>query len=293
MGYVASVDVTNEILQPGYDAKLEDEESSSDFELLSTQSSKTIEKILRICSGSYISEERINEFKSKFVYESTVFVEKDGKNPILMRVSYKTITIFISNIKKEKKERSQKKLDTIQNNLNIIIEDYNLDYSFRKLAAKILDHVELCNYQINYVRTQTKNLDKFTEQINSAKNKLKLQKKALEKIHNKLLNQVLVSLSIFTGLAFLLFGGLDTLGNLGQFFENIDSNFSLGIIYISLIGLILLGLIHTFLCFIIRILDKKDSKGEKILLTSFHFWIIFSIFVIVLIIGLGLHFQIK
>lgn len=251
-----------------------------------------------------------NEYEN---FELYLKLEQCEAEPQILRISYIAITKYIYEDELSK-SLTRYEIENVHNNLELIIENKTLPFNGRKMASKILDHLELCSYQNDYMKYKIDkskvNIDELSAEIKTKNEEISMLSNKVTGFTNDIINQVLVALSIFTGLSFIIFGGLDILGGLTKYFDILTTNFSLGIIYLSLVGLILLGLIHTLLSFVIRIINrdkydikdddanenenskkKKTKKYKEIPLISYQFWLIFSILVIMVIIGLGIYFN--
>lgn len=204
------------------------------------------------------------------------------------RIKYSYISGFIYNNKD-----NDKLMDNIKNNLALLCIDYNtFDYQELKFLSKVQDHIDLCFIQHEMVTSKIDEIKEVTSKMKTSITEFKAAEEKLEKansdlnkasktnkdiskeidntknevknLDSKIFSQVLSIVSVFTGLAFIIFGGLSLFSDLTVFFKGTETNLGLGLVYLSVIGLILLGLIYLFFNFIVFIITNKISKEDRI-----------------------------
>lgn len=137
-------------------------------------------------------------------------------------------------------------MNTIHINLTLLVNNKTLDFQYKKIAAKMLDHLELSSLQSDSYSKYLSVVETFDNDVASFNNQMELIKNRIDEMERNLLNQLLTSLSIFTGLLFIVFGGIPIIGDLSVFLEKTINNFGAELDHLSVVGIILLGLIYTF-----------------------------------------------
>lgn len=123
----------------------------------------------------------------------------------------------------------------------------------KKIILKIWDHVTLANHQYNILKQSDEEYDeKFKKRIAQYQ----------EKISKEMSSQMLTMVSIFTALAFLIFGSISSLDGI---FENKEipliKTISIGLVW----GICILNMIFVFLYCTCRIINVslKSTQYEK------------------------------
>ncbi|MGD1821876.1 MAG: hypothetical protein ACPKM0_03815 [Pleomorphochaeta sp.] len=186
-----------------------------------------------------------------------------------LRIQYSYISNFVYN-----NRENDYLIDSIRDTLDyltintILFSDNEL-----RFLNKIKDHINLCVIQYEMVNEKLEDVREATEVLNQAiinnqkidkkvkktKKDVEKTKKDVENLDNKIISQVLSIVSVFTGLAFIVFGGLSLFSDLTVFFKGTETNFGLGLVYLSVIGFILLGLIYLFFNFIVYLIKSTDA----------------------------------
>lgn len=180
------------------------------------------------------------------------------------RIEYSTISnkVFQCSIESEKNDKNTP-LDKMMSNIDILVskadnmkssdelEQEQIDT--KKAIYKISDHINLAQQQFSYLRESDQEYkDRFDSLIGEQR----------EKIMQEMTTQLLTMVSIFTALAFLIFGGISSL-------DSIFSAKNLTIIRIITLaivwGLVMLDLLFVFLFCIGRLtnLTKKRKNVFK------------------------------
>lgn len=180
------------------------------------------------------------------------------------RIEYSTISnkVFQCSIESEKNDKNTP-LDEMMSNIDILVSKADnmnpndeLDQEqidTKKAIYKISDHINLAQQQFSYLRESDQEYkDRFDSLIGEQR----------EKIMQEMTTQLLTMVSIFTALAFLIFGGISSL-------DSIFSAKNLTIIRIITLaivwGLVMLDLLFVFLFCIGRLtnLTKKRKNVFK------------------------------
>lgn len=233
-------------------------------------SQEKIENILDISSQLYM--DGYDSLIEKYVAIAYYFykVPEDGKKgvPKYLRIPYQNVTTFVIGKRQVNNERDYIILcDTIQNNLTYLMENTSLPFEPRKIAAKILDHFLLCNIQVDYVNEYKKELKAFKNELLQSNKKLNLFNKNINNMESKIFAQVFTIMTIFTGLAFVLFGGISSIAGLTNLSVDTPSHFWLSIAYLSIVGIILIFVTYFLLNTCIKIINSKtiteDDNQQK------------------------------
>lgn len=198
-------------------------------------------------------------------------------------------------------ERNDQKVGIIISNLENCIEysmneKNNVSEDIKKTLIKLWDHANLASNQYNYfMTTDDMFINKVKPIIDPAINELKMEvKDAKEKleessnevkdIKSKLLSDIIAMISIFVGIAFVMFGGMTLLNNLFDFtgMERVPLTELLCIG--SLMGIIVIAIIYSFVVFILKLTEKEINP--KLLLNK---GIYATLIILVIICGYTFH----
>lgn len=192
------------------------------------------------------------------------------------RILYSEISIIIFRFYQNNENGN---VDNIIQNLTSLANGISLAdgmSEYEKTVLKLLDHVLLANNQYSELATTEdivkpiieKSTDDFNKSLNYQKKRLNSLdrnfKGEIEKQKNDLLTQMISIVSIFVGIAFVMFGGMSLLNSLFDFsgMQSVPVNelLCLG----SLIGIVIIAAIYAFMIFILRLTGKK-IKGMSLL----------------------------
>lgn len=215
------------------------------------------------------TEEMLSDMRTICVLlsvEANIFSSKDVAKKILQYISkydrllYSEISVYyFSNDDDTDESDSRKAIQNTQRLLDYILSsesDKDFDNEdlekLQKVVLKLWDHFQLAQYQATYL-----NKDNFYEHFYDEKNEI------TEEIRDEghKLNKELISLvAIFTSMAFLVFGGLNSLSDiLGSTIKNLPV---LNISIVSLIwGLCIYNIIFLFLYLVAKIIDTDISSN--------------------------------
>lgn len=188
--------------------------------------------------------------------------DEETKQAVFPRLPYHIISKEIFGYKED-----LSKIEAISSSLKYIIsiEDNSVvNYHEKKISAKFLDHVELSRIQSLFINKQKEDIEKAQVDLSIYKSNFKKIRKNIKKTESKIFNQVLSIVSIFTGLAFIIFGGLSLFSDLTVFFKGVITRPWVGLIYLSTVGMIILALIYLFFNFVVYIIRDSSSSFQKI-----------------------------
>lgn len=239
-------------------------------------------------------------------FEIKVFLQKLNDyldNDYRLLYSEFTNTIISCNVKNDQK------VGIIISNLENCIEysmneNNNVSESIKKTLIKLWDHANLASNQYNYfMTTDDAFLSKINPILNSKVGDLKTEYKTLsnevesaksqlikvakdsEDIKNKITSDFIAMISIFGGIAFVMFGGMTLLNNLFDFSDMQTIPLIEVVCLGSLMGIIMITIIYAFITFVLRLTEKEIKKSELINITMIVLvTILFFIFVITFLI---------
>lgn len=253
------------------------------------------EKIELDVEGKYSTQamtDQVIEFCTQLLIDGSKFDEEKRENVFdliyqYIKTNHRILYSPISNLiytwfDKESSKTAEKKLATMTANLQYVssyieTEKYKQRlksvqgskneekyyYDTEKAILKIWDHVNLAQQQYRTLKqSEDEYKDKFNRSISPIKDELELKVKEVTKKIDDIYSQLLTIVGIFTALAFLLFGGLTSLGN-------IFNNTQLPILKLIIIGCIWgIGILNTIFVFLFCIekitnLDFGNSKKNK------------------------------
>ena len=246
--------------------------------------------------------EAMKQLVDLFFLERSIFISQNPLNILKKyieehdRLLYTVLSdaIYESFIKNEKKE------DLILGNIDYLLDLCNNDIKesststskselenkkyVRKVALKIKDHTNLAIRQYRTLKqTDDEYKIKFNEQIGSFK----------EKLTQDITSQLITLVGIFTAIAFVVFGGISSLGSI---FSDINKKSIIKLIISSSIwGIAMFNLIFGFLLGISKMtglnISSSNSRDfiKKYLLV---FWMN-AIMITILVVSLWLYFMFK
>ena len=178
-------------------------------------------------------------------------------------------------------EKNDQKVGIIISNLENCIEysmnrENDVSEDIKKALIKLWDHANLASNQYNYFMTTddmfinkvepiiAPAMNELKTEVKNAEEKLEKSSNEVKDIKSKLISDIIAMISIFVGIAFVMFGGMSLLNSLFDFsgMQSIPVNelLCLG----SLIGIVIIAAIYAFMIFILR-LTNKDIKGKSLL----------------------------
>lgn len=196
-----------------------------------------------------------------------------------------TNTIISCNVKNDQK------VGIIISNLERCIdystkEKNNVSEIIQKTLIKLWDHANLASNQYNYfMMTDDAFLEKvkpildskiielkneyesLSSEVENAKIKLEFATNDAKNIKNKITSDIIAMISIFVGIAFVMFGGMTLLNNLFDFSDMKTIPLIELICLGSLMGIIIITIIYAFITFVLRLTEKDIKKSELINLT--------------------------
>lgn len=142
-----------------------------------------------------------------------------------------------------------------------------------KIILKLLDHVLLANQQVSSLDITEDKVNPFIQKsIQNIKDTIDQEKiKINEDINKKIkentepiASQMISIVSIFVGIAFVMFGGLTLMNGLFHFDGSEPVPLIELICLASLIGIIMIVIMYSFIMFVLRIIGKYNSKNSRV-----------------------------
>ncbi|WP_279006096.1 hypothetical protein [Thomasclavelia cocleata] len=185
-------------------------------------------------------------------------------------------------------ENSDQNIGIIITNLENCIsysveEDKNVSKSIQKTLIKLWDHANLASNQYNYFMTtddaflekvkpildskitDLKNeYESLSDEVKNAKTELECATDNAKNIKNKITSDVIAMISMFVGIAFVMFGGMTLLNNLFDF-SGMETIPLMELVCLgSLMGIIMIVIIYAFIIFVLK-LTEKDIKNSQLI----------------------------
>lgn len=196
-----------------------------------------------------LREEDPQVIKNKLPEYLMVFDCSNDDNPDkAMRIPYKQITVFVNNRLSTMSEDA----DRITENLKRFCDD--AENGCRRQAAKILDHIDLALTQSQCLKKETEKVTKSVEEA-SAK---------IEDLRQNLFSQIMGVVAIFTGIAFILFGGVSALSGLQEAVSSSTSGFLRSVSFVSIVAIGVVGAIYLFFRFVMAITNKTYGTDTSL-----------------------------
>lgn len=259
------------------------------------------DQVLEFCEKLLIDGSKFNDEKREDVFNLIYQYIKINHRILYSPISNLIYTWF----DKESIETAEAKLATMVTNLQYVssfietekyksrvesvrgneVEEKHY-YDTEKAILKIWDHVNLAQQQYRTLKqSEDEYKEKFNKSISPIKKDLEKNVKIVTEKIKDIYSQLLTIVGIFTALAFLLFGGITSLGN-------IFNNTQLPVIKLIIVGCIWsLGILNTvfvFLFCIEKITSLDFGNSEKMHYSIFRkylivWWSDFFIFSILLL----------
>lgn len=150
-----------------------------------------------------------------------------------------------------------------------INENNNVSENIKKTLIKLWDHANLASNQYNYFMTTDDafiakvkpiidpKIADLKNEVTKAEEKLEKSSKKIKKMKSKLMSEIISMISIFVGIAFVMFGGMTLLNNLFDF-TGMDHVPLTELLCIgSLLGIIVIAIIYAFVVFILKLIEKE------------------------------------
>ncbi|MDY0290258.1 MAG: hypothetical protein RBR15_15635 [Sphaerochaeta sp.] len=196
-----------------------------------------------------LREEDSETIKAKLPEFLMVFVSSIDDPDKAMRIPYKQITVFVNSRLSSMPEDA----DRITQNLKRFCDD--AENGCRRQAAKILDHIDLALTQSQCLKNET---EKVTKSVEEASEKI-------EDLRQNLFSQIMGVVAIFTGIAFILFGGVSALSGLQEAVSSTTSGFLRSISFVSIVAIGIIGAIYLFFRFVMAITNKTYGTDTSLI----------------------------
>lgn len=152
------------------------------------------------------------------------------------------------------------KLPSVLSNLDNLYEyQYELsdDEEIKKVIIKLLDHINLANYQINTLKLSEEG---FQERISPYTEKVLLAEEELRKTKKEIYTQLISIVSIFVAISFVMFGGMSLLNNLFDYSKMSNVPLLEMLCGGSLIGLVMVLVVYSFMLFVLKLIDSNYTN---------------------------------
>lgn len=126
----------------------------------------------------------------------------------------------------------------------------NNDIESIRILSKISEHVKLCQLEIMQMTELSKSI--------SESNQIAIEKSSHETSRG-ITSQLIGVVSIFTAIAFILFGGISGLSSINELASIGENSITTMLICFLLFGLIMLGCLCLFVYFILQIINPSES----------------------------------
>ena len=127
--------------------------------------------------------------------------------------------------------------------------------------------------------------ESLSDEVKNAKTELECATDNAKNIKNKITSDVIAMISIFVGIAFVMFGGMTLLNNLFDF-SGMETIPLMELVCLgSLMGIIMIVIIYAFIIFVLK-LTEKDIKNSQLInwVLIVFLSVLFFIFVITFLI---------
>lgn len=201
-----------------------------------------------------------NSFDKKFTYH---LLREYFKNDTNRRIRYSTVSDFIFKCNQDEKVYMLNNIETLYKFISEMHQKKSDDETRRikKIVFKLWDHISLATSQFSALKDKKADLDaNFNENFN--KERVELINKIDES--SKLVTSQLISMvAIFTAMAFLVFGGLNSLSDILS--ASIQGVPVLNISIVCLLwGLCVYNMIYLFMYLVSKIINKNiASRASK------------------------------
>lgn len=215
------------------------------------------------------------------------------------RILYSEISSYIYSLAQSQKNNDASELN-YHGNIEKFTEyclqkDPTIENEVTKISLKMWDHFNLATHQYSNLKTNSEEFRHFitpivqkyenetTKQITSTKHELDQIKEELFNSKKELFTQLISIVSIFVGIAFVMFGGMSLLNSLFDF-SNMEKVPLIEMICLgSLLGIIMVTVMYAFIIFTLRL-----SLNNYAFKSPFRKSYLFSITTLVIIFSLTL-----
>ena len=254
-------------------------DKKTDLHFPESNSLRITGKLIELMLNDKEDSKNLDEkFRVKYIEIENEIIEKD------IRLLYSEITKEMYKIDLEKRNIVSTNMEFLNqiylgrlNQIENKVPDYTELIRKNKLITKIYDHFALSLAQIDRIFTEIKssesNLSRLVSiakdsviELNSRTNDIYTltdKSRDLEKRFDRINFDVISILGVFTGISFILFGGLSLLSNI-----NMGSNYNL-LIKSIIIGMILIDCITILLQYIRSIVDPTNIRVLNLIKNPF------------------------
>ena len=188
-----------------------------------------------------------------------------------IRIPYYQVTVFVNkvlktNISGEPIENSR--IEVARQRLFALTESkkFDDDKETGKLIIKLQDHIDLAVHQFASLDSRASSIQKSLEDESKKLNEeMKESKDKLETLKDSVFSQIISIVAIFTGIAFIMFGGVSTLGGISDAAHLSGVAFLRVMAYVSVIGIFVVGAVLLFFKFVLILTNKSVPNDNRIM----------------------------
>ncbi len=167
----------------------------------------------------------------------------------------------------------------LNNCVSYSLKDENkIDDKIKKVLLKLWDHTNLAIRQFySFYQNESEfrdqlylELQKKIYDLEKDVNDLHKDVKKAKKLYNNMNSQIISMISIFVAIAFVMFGGMSLINDLFQYVNNDPVPLIELICLGSLVGIVMIVVIYSFVLFMLQIINKSDSETKGIYIGVIH-----------------------
>lgn len=191
-----------------------------------------------------------------------------------IRIPYYQVTVFVNKVL-EGEPTGQSELANAKVRLRQLkVDEVGEETQRSKFMIKLLDHLDLAEHQFTSLSKEVEKtlgiVDKAGEESRKAEEVLRVAYKdaanRIEKLQHTIYSQIIAIVAIFTGIAFVLFGGVSALSSITEAVKANTSGFLRVLAYVSIIGAFVIGALLLFFKFVMILTTKTPSAGDRTML---------------------------
>ncbi len=235
-----------------------------------------------------------------------------------IRIPYYQITVVVHRILENTRnydDLKSSRVDDGRQRLTKISDSESAkgDPDLGKLIIKLLDHIDLAALQFesidrkvqsvsDRIEEKAEELRKDSELIGEKAEKIRIDSASIEEkmeeteaaikeLKDSIYSQIIAIVAIFTGIAFVLFGGVSALSGIKDAVQTNGTAFLRVLSYASVIGVFVIGAVLLFFRFVLVLTQKPVSSKEWTIKSGMiTFWVLVGLAVSLATASVVLHF---
>lgn len=217
------------------------------------------EKIIEILMVLFSDDFELNNFGKLL---------KDLSEEASFRIPYSQLTIYMNRLfddDSSEENISNRKIDDAKQRLQMlsVAKEYGGDSKVGPIIIKLSDHIDLAENQFAVLEKRAIKVEqKIKEETREIGKDLMGTRNEVRSLQDSVYSQIISIVAIFTGIAFILFGGVSAVSGIKDAVCTSGTAFLRVIAYAFVIGSFVIGAVLLFFRFVLVLTSKNVNKDD-------------------------------